>query len=77
MKRLAHSINIKPEVKIDFVLDQNGNPTEETFEYREFEVLDEDGVILEIGKYFSQTITLEEILISTGIKFGVSTWFIE
>jgi hypothetical protein len=76
MKRLAHNIIIKTELKSDFVLDQFGNPTEETYEYREYHVVDEEGVVLEIGKYFTETTTVEDIVNSTGIAFGISAWFV-
>ncbi len=73
--RIAESINIKTEVKVGFVLDENGNETEETYNYKEYEVLDNDGNVLEVGQYTDEIITVEEILNRTGIKFGVSAWF--
>jgi len=73
--RIAESINIKTEVKVGFVLDENGNETAETYNYKEYEVLDKDGNVLEVGQYTDETITVEEILNRTGIKFGVSAWF--
>ncbi len=73
--RIAESINIKTEVKVGFVLDNNGNETEETYNYKEYEVLDKDGNVLEVGQYTDETITVEEICSRTGIKFGVSAWF--
>jgi hypothetical protein len=72
--RIAESINIKTEVKVGFILDENGNETGETYNYKEYEVLDKDGNVLEVGKYTDETITVEEILSRTGIKFGVSAW---
>ena len=72
--RIAESINIKTEVKVGFVLDNNGNKTEETYNYKEYEVLDKDGNVLEVGRYTDETITVEEICNRTGIKFGVSAW---
>ena len=72
--RIAESINIKTEVKVGFVLDENRNETEETFNYKEYEVLDKDGDVLEVGRYTDETITVEEICNRTGIKFGVSAW---
>jgi len=72
--RIAESINIKTEVKVGFVLDENGNETSETYNYKEYEVLDKDGDVLEVGQYTDETITVEEICNRTGIKFGVSAW---
>ncbi len=72
--RIAESINIKTEVKVGFTLDENGNETSETYNYKEYEVLDKDGNVLEVGQYTDETITVEEILSRTGIKFGVSAW---
>lgn len=72
--RIAQSINIKNEIKTAFITDINGNPTEETYEYKEYEVLDSEGNVLEVGKYTQESITVEEILQQTGIVFGVSAW---
>jgi hypothetical protein len=33
MKRIAEKILIENEIKTDFILDEQGNPTEETYEY--------------------------------------------
>jgi hypothetical protein len=76
MIKTAHDIEIKTEIKTDFIPDMFGNPTEETYEYKEYHVLDEEGTVLEIGRYTSETITKEEILQRTGIVFGVSKWII-
>ena len=72
--RIAESINIKTEVKVGSVLDNDGNETGETYNYKEYEVLDKDGNVLEVGRYTDETITVEEICNRTGIKFGVSAW---
>lgn len=74
MKRIANNIIIENEIKTDFVLDNEGNPTEETYNFKEYKVVDEFNSILEIGRYLEETITVEEILLRTGIKFGLSTW---
>jgi hypothetical protein len=74
MKRIAENILIENEVKTDFVLDNQGNPTEETYNYKEYKVVDKDNNVLEVGRWTDETITVEEILQRTGIKFGVSTW---
>jgi hypothetical protein len=74
MVRIAESINIKTEVKTDYVINDYGYPTEETYEYREYDVLDVDNNTLETGRYTEETITLEEILERTGIQFGLSKW---
>lgn len=75
MKRIAENIIIKTEVKVGFVLDEEGNETEETYEYKEYEVVDKDGNVLEVGQYVDETITVEDICNRTGIKFRVSAWF--
>jgi len=74
MKRIAEKILIENEIKTDFILDEQGNPTEETYEYKEYKVLDSDDYILEVGRWTEESITVEEILKNTGIKFGVSAW---
>jgi hypothetical protein len=74
MKRIAHNIIIKTEVKTDFITDDNGNPTEETYEYKEYDIVDEEGFILETGRYMDEEITVQEILNRTGIAFGISAY---
>jgi hypothetical protein len=74
MKRIAEKILIENEIKTDFILDEEGNPTEETYEYKEYKVLDSDDFVLEVGRWTEESITVEEILKNTGIKFGVSAW---
>ena len=74
MKRIAENILIENEVKTGFVLDREGNETEETYTYKEYKVVDKDGNVLEVGQYTEETITVEEILQKTGIMFGISAW---
>jgi hypothetical protein len=74
MKRIAQNILIENEVKTDFILDSRGEPTEQTYEYKEYKIVDGEGNVLEIGRYTQESITVEEILERTGIKFGLSTW---
>ena len=74
MKRIAENILIENEVKTGFVLDNEGNETEETYNYKEYKVVDVDGNVLEVGQYTEETITVEEILQRTGIRFGISAW---
>lgn len=74
MKRIAQNILIENEIKTDFILDQEGNPTEETYNYKEYKVVDEEGYVLEVGRYTEDSITVEEICERTGIRFGISTW---
>jgi hypothetical protein len=75
MKRIAQSINILTEVKVGNIRDEYGNETGETYNYKEYEVLDGDGNVLEVGQYTEDEITVEEILNKTGIAFGISAWF--
>lgn len=77
MRKTAENIIIKTELKTDFVLDYNGNPTEETYNYKEYDVVDAEGNVLETGRYTEEEITVEEILNKTGIAFGVSVWITE
>ena len=74
MRRIAENILIENEVKVGFVLDKEGNETEETYNYKEYKVVDKEGDVLEVGQYTEESITVEEILQRTGIKFGVSAW---
>ena len=74
MKKIAEKIVIENEVKTGFVLDEEGNETTQTYTYKEYKVLDKDDEVLEVGQYTEETITVQEILDRTGIKFGVSAW---
>jgi hypothetical protein len=74
MRRIAENILIENETKTAFVVDREGNETEETYNYKEYKVVDGEGNVLEIGQYTEETITVEEISQKTGIKFGVSAW---
>ena len=74
MKRIAENILIENEVKTGFVLDNEGKETEETYTYKEYKVVDGDGNVLEVGQWTEETITVEEILQRTGIRFGISAW---
>jgi hypothetical protein len=77
MRRIAEKILIENEIKTDFIFDEEYNQTEETYNYKEYKVLDKDDNVLEIGRYTQETITVDEILKQTGIRFGVSVWVIE
>ena len=74
MKKIAENIIMKNEVKIGFILDENGNQTEETYQYKEYEVIDKDGDVLEVGQYTDESVTVKDILDRTGIAFGISYW---
>jgi hypothetical protein len=77
MERIAHNIIIKNEIKTGFLTNEFGQPTEEIYEYREFDIIDKEGFVLETAKYFTETTTVEEICNDSGIVFGVSTWIYE
>jgi len=77
MRRIAQNILIENEIKTDFILDNDGKPTDETYNYKEYKVVDGDGNVLEVGRYTDDTITVEEICDRTGIRFGISTWITE
>jgi hypothetical protein len=72
--KTASNIIIENEVKTDFVLDNDGNQTINTYEYKEYKVVDENGDVLEVGRYTDESITVEQILERTGIVFGLSQW---
>jgi hypothetical protein len=74
MRKIANNIIIKTEIKTDFITNNYGMPTEETYEYKEYDVVDEEGFVLETGRYEDETITVQDILDRTGIAFGISTW---
>ena len=72
--RIAHSIEIIDEIKTDFITDEQGNPTQETYEYKEVLVKDELGDTLEPMRVGIDVETDEQFFRSTGVKLGVSTW---
>jgi len=72
--RVAHSIEILEEIKTDFIMDEQGNPTEETYEYKEVLVKDINGDILEAMRVGTDVETDEQFFGSTGVKLGVSAW---
>jgi hypothetical protein len=77
MQKIAEKIEIENVIKTGFVTDSEGNPTEETYEYKEYKVYDKDDYLLNVGEWFGEETTVEEICNSTGIKFGVSAWIFE
>ena len=77
MKRIAHSIEILDQIKTDFIMDENGNPTEETYEYKEVHVKDELGDILESFRVGIDIETDEQFFNTTGVRLGISTWITE
>lgn len=72
--RIATSIEILDEIKTDFIGDELGNPTEETYEYKEVLIKDADGDILETFRMGVDVETDEDFFNQTGVKLGVSTW---
>lgn len=74
MRKIAESIEILNEIKTDFVLDQNGNPTEEIYEYKEVLVKDAEGDVLEAFRVGVDIETDEQFFNSTGVKLGISSW---
>jgi hypothetical protein len=72
--RTAQSIEILDEIKTDFVNDQNGNPTEETYEYKEVLIKDINGDVLEKFRVSIEVDTNEKFFNQTGVKLGVSSW---
>jgi len=72
--RVANNIEIKNEIKTDFITDEEGNPTEETYEYKEVLVKDENGDILEAMRVGTDIETDEQFFGATGVKLGVSAW---
>jgi hypothetical protein len=74
MKRIANSIEILPEIKTDFQLDMNENPTEETYEYKEVLVKDDLGDVLETFRVGVDIETGEQFFNTTGVRLGISAW---
>jgi hypothetical protein len=72
--RVAHSIEILEEIKTDFITDEQENPTEETYEYKEVLVKDINGDILEAMRVGTDIETDEQFFGATGVKLGVSAW---
>jgi hypothetical protein len=77
MKRIAERIEIKDEIKTDFIPDELGNPTEETYEYKEVLIFDKDDVLLEAFRVGTDVETDEQFFNSTGVRLGLSTWISE
>lgn len=72
--RVANSVEILDEIKTDFIQDENGNQTEETYEYKEVLVKDINGDILETFRVETEIVTSEQFFSQTGVKIGVSSW---
>jgi hypothetical protein len=72
MKKIADNIIIDDIIKTDFILDVEGKETSETYQYKEYFIVDVEGNILETGRYIEDNITIEDICERTGIKLGYS-----
>jgi hypothetical protein len=72
--RVANSVEILDEIKTDFIQDENGDQTEETYEYKEVLVKDINGDILETFRVGTEIVTHEQFFSQTGVKIGVSSW---
>jgi hypothetical protein len=76
IKKIVENILIEDEIKIGFFLDDDGNETEETYEYKECKVVDSNDEVLEIIRYTEDTITVDEILQRTGIRIGITYYIV-
>lgn len=74
MKRVAEKIVVREEIKSDFMLDMEGNPTEVSYQYKEYDILDKDNNVIETNRTTNLKANSEYIRKSLGIKFGVSAW---
>jgi hypothetical protein len=75
-KKIAYKIVIQDKIKEDFVLDDNGEATDEKYSYKEFFLLAEDDTLLERRKCNIND-TEENILRNTGIQLGSSAYYIQ
>jgi hypothetical protein len=75
IKKIANKIVVQDEIKEDFVLDKNGLATDKKYSYKEYSVISEDDTILESGRCAPDH-NVNEILKNTGIKLGVSAYYI-
>lgn len=74
MKRIAEKIIVRDEVKSDFMLDQDGQVTDISYDYIEYDILDKGNNVLHTGTTSRLDSTAEEIRKNLGIKFGFSAW---
>jgi len=74
MRKIAEKIVVREEIKSDVMLDIEGNPTDISYEYKEYDILDKDDNIIETSRTTDLNANSEDIRKSLGIKFGISTW---
>ena len=74
MRKVAEKIVVRKEIKSDFMLDMEGNPTEVSYQYKEYDILDKDDNVIETNRTTDLNANSEDIRKSLGIKFGVSIW---
>lgn len=74
MRKVAEKIVVREEIKSDVMLDIEGNPTDISYEYKEYDILDKDDNIIETSRTTDLNANSEDIRKSLGIKFGISTW---
>jgi len=74
MRKVAEKIVVREEIKSDFMLDMEGNLTDISYEYKEYDILDKDDNIIETSRTTDLNANSEDIRKSLGIKFGISTW---
>jgi hypothetical protein len=77
MKIVAHDIIVENELKTDFILDDYGNPTENTYQFKEYKIIDIEGNVLEVCRYTQDTITKDEICETTGLKLGFTYYIFD
>jgi len=74
MRKVAEKIVVREEIKSDVMLDIEGNPTDISYEYKEYDILDKDDNLIETSWTTDLNANSEDIRKSLGIKFGISTW---
>ena len=74
MRKVAEKIVVRKEIKSDFMLDMEGNPSETSYQYKEYDILDKDDNVIETNRTTDLNANSEDIRKSLGIKFGVSIW---
>lgn len=69
--KVAYSINLKPEIKVGTIYDDEGVVVE-TYTYKEFDVFDENNQYITTDTCPDNLTTNEEVLTKCGIKLGFS-----
>ena len=74
MRRVANSIILSDKIEEDFILDEMAQPTEDSYQFKRYAILDVNDNIIEEGRTLNLNANTEDIRKSLGIEFGTSTW---